>query len=160
MAPELSEDRIRKIVEEVVQRVVAGGAVTGVAGAEAQVGVFAEIDAAVAAATRAEQELVAQSLEQRQAIIEAIRQLSRDRAEDFARFETTLVDIPEIVECWAGGGGIDYMIKFVCKDLESYQLLVDGMLEAEIGLKRYYTYVVTKPVKDEPSPPLDGRSSL
>ena len=91
MAPELSEDRIRKIVEEVVQRVVAGGAVTGVAGAEAQVGVFADVDAAVAAATRAQQELVAQSLEQRQAIIEAIRQLSRDRAEDFARrtFEET-----------------------------------------------------------------------
>ncbi len=81
-------------------------------------------------------------------------EIDSHRAEDFARFEKALEDISEIVECWAVGGGIDYMIKFVCKDVDSYQKVVDGMLQSEIGLKRYYTYVVTKPVKNSPSPPL------
>ncbi len=81
-------------------------------------------------------------------------ELDSHRSEDFIRFEEALSEIPEIVECWAVGGGIDYMIKFVCTDVASYQQLVDQMLTAEIGLKRYYTYVVTKPVKDTPVPPL------
>lgn len=74
--------------------------------------------------------------------------------EDFDRFEKSLENIPEIVECWAVGGGIDYILKFTCKDINSYQKLVDSMLQADIGLKRYYTYVVTKPVKQTPSPAL------
>ena len=74
--------------------------------------------------------------------------------EDFDRIERELENIPEIVECWAVGGGIDYILKFACKDINAYQKLVDELLTAEIGLKRYYTYVVTKPVKQTPMPPL------
>ncbi len=86
-------------------------------------------------------------------------ELDSHRSEDFTRFEQVLNDMPEVVECWAVGGGIDYMIKFVCKDVETYQTLVEDLLNAEIGLKRYYTYVVTKPVKDAPCPPLGPLSS-
>ncbi|MHA1566546.1 MAG: Lrp/AsnC family transcriptional regulator [Alphaproteobacteria bacterium] len=82
-------------------------------------------------------------------------ELESHRSSDFDRFEAAIKDIPEIVECCAVGGGIDYFLKFVCKDIDSYQRLVDSMLDAEIGLKRYYTYVVTKMVKDVPTPPLE-----
>jgi len=81
-------------------------------------------------------------------------EINSHRAEDFLRFENALHDIPEIVECWAVGGGIDYMLKVVCQDIDSYQRLVDILLQADVGLKRYYTYVVTKPVKCVPVPPL------
>ena len=91
-------------------------------------------------------------------------EIESHRAEDFQRFESAVVDIPEIVECWAVGGGIDYVMKFVCKNVEAYQALVDDILKADIGLKRYYTYLVTKPVKLSPTPPLaslsaEGKSS-
>ncbi len=81
-------------------------------------------------------------------------ELGSHQVEDFNRFETALQDIPEIVECWAVGGGIDYVMKFICKDVAAYQALVDDILQADIGLKRYFTYVVTKPVKSTPSLPL------
>jgi len=81
-------------------------------------------------------------------------EINSHQAADFARFEEALEGIPEVVECWAVGGGIDYMIKFMCRDVDAYQKVVDDMLHSEIGLKRYYTYVVTKPVKNTPSPPL------
>jgi len=81
-------------------------------------------------------------------------ELDSHQSEDFARFEQALNAVPEIVEVWAIGGGMDYMIKFVCTGVEAYQALIDGLLESNIGLKRYYTYVVTKPVKNTPSPPL------
>lgn len=84
MAQNVNEEHIRKIVEEVVQRVVTsntgGGSTAGGEG-----GVFQTIDAAVQAATRAQQQLVEMSLEQRKQIVEAFRQTSREYAEEFSR---------------------------------------------------------------------------
>ena len=37
--------------------------------------------------------------------------LKRHRREDFDHFEAAVRDIPEIVECYATGGGIDYLLK-------------------------------------------------
>ena len=82
-------------------------------------------------------------------------ELDSHRAEDFERFEIAVQDYPEILECWAVGGGIDYILKIVAKDIDGYQRLVDRMLEAQIGLKRYFTYVVTKPVKHSTALPID-----
>lgn len=39
-------------------------------------------------------------------------------------------------------------------DIDSYQRLVDHLLEAKVGLARYFTYIVTKPVKMS-APPLE-----
>jgi Lrp/AsnC family transcriptional regulator of ectoine degradation len=82
-------------------------------------------------------------------------ELDNHQAEDFTRFENAIQNIPEIVECLAVGGGLDYILKFMCKDLTAYQALVDDMLKANIGLKRYYTYAVTKPIKTSAIPPLE-----
>jgi Lrp/AsnC family transcriptional regulator, regulator of ectoine-degradation genes len=62
------------------------------------------------------------------------------------------MDIAEITECWAVGGGIDYFCKVVTTSLERYQGLVEQLLRQQIGIKRYYTYVVTMRVKNEPVP--------
>lgn len=79
-------------------------------------------------------------------------ELDSHQAEDFARFETAISTIDQIVECWAVGGGMDYLIKVVTRDLETYQKLIDDLLAAKVGVKRYYSYVVTAPVKNEPLP--------
>ncbi|WP_340151412.1 Lrp/AsnC family transcriptional regulator [uncultured Sneathiella sp.] len=82
-------------------------------------------------------------------------EISSHRAVDFERFEKAVLEIPEIVECWAVGGGIDYIVKFLCGDVDTYQRLVDKLLNSDIGLRRYYSYVVTKPVKFSQIPPLE-----
>lgn len=79
-------------------------------------------------------------------------EIESHRHEDFARFESAIAKIPEIVECWAIGGGMDYMCKIVVRHLSDYQVLIEGLLDQQIGIKRYYTYVVTSPVKKEPVP--------
>ncbi|WP_162913011.1 Lrp/AsnC family transcriptional regulator [Rhodospirillaceae bacterium SYSU D60014] len=81
--------------------------------------------------------------------------LKRHQHSDFVRFEEAVCDIPEIVACYATGGGIDYMLKVVARDVDNYQRLVDRMLIADIGIDRYFTYIVTKPVKESPELPLD-----
>ncbi len=57
--------------------------------------------------------------------------------------------IPEIVACWSVGGGVDYLLKIMARDIDAYQRLVDGLLERELGIDRYFTYIVIKTVKDE-----------
>ena len=75
--------------------------------------------------------------------------LGSHRQADFDRFERVVRDIPEIVACWSVGGGVDYVLKVMARDIDAYQRLIDGLLEREIGIDRYFTYIVTKTVKDE-----------
>lgn len=81
-------------------------------------------------------------------------ELEGHRVTDFQIFERALAPLDEVVACWAVGGGFDYILQIVTGDIDSYQRLVDHLLEARVGLARYFTYVVTKPVKLS-SPPLE-----
>lgn len=85
--------------------------------------------------------------------------LGSHRQTDFARFETAVCQLPEIVECWALGGGVDYLVKVVTRDIDAYQRLIDRLLAADSGIDRYFSYVVTKPVK-ETALPLDQLVTL
>lgn len=80
--------------------------------------------------------------------------LANHRQADFDRFERVVATIPEIVACWSVGGGVDYILKFMTRDIDSYQRLVDELLARELGIDRYFTYIVTKTVKDETILPL------
>lgn len=74
-------------------------------------------------------------------------ELERHRPESFQAFERAIADRDEIIACWSVGGGFDYLLQIVTRDIDSYQRLIDALLEHRIGLVRYYTYIVTKPVK-------------
>jgi len=80
--------------------------------------------------------------------------LKQHRYKDFQRFETAVQAVDEIVECYATGGGLDYLIKVVAPDIDTYQRLIDRLLLAQIGIDRYNTYVVTRAVKNAPQPPV------
>ncbi len=82
--------------------------------------------------------------------------LGAHRQADFDRFEGAVKSIPEIVACWSVGGGVDYLMKVVARDIDAYQRLIDNLLAREIGIDRYFTYIVTKTVKDEPVMPLQS----
>ncbi|WP_168265603.1 Lrp/AsnC family transcriptional regulator [Rhizobium leguminosarum] len=75
--------------------------------------------------------------------------LANHRQADFERFERAVTAIPEIVACWSVGGGVDYILKIIAPDIDAYQRLVDGLLDRELGIDRYFTYIVTKTVKED-----------
>ena len=81
--------------------------------------------------------------------------LKQHRFEDFEIFERAVRNVPEIVECLATGGGIDYLLKIVTSDIDAYQRLIDELLTAGIGIDRYFTYVVTRTVKSAAQPPVE-----
>lgn len=73
--------------------------------------------------------------------------LARHQAADFATFEQAIAEVPEVVACDAIGGGIDYLMKVMACDIGHYQELMDCLLERDIGIGTYFTYIVTKSVK-------------
>jgi Lrp/AsnC family transcriptional regulator, regulator of ectoine-degradation genes len=73
--------------------------------------------------------------------------LKRHRQSDFQRFEAMAVREAAIVSCDAVGGGVDYLLRVVAPDIDSYQGLIDRLLSEDLGIDRYFTYVVTKTIK-------------
>ncbi|MEO8242551.1 MAG: Lrp/AsnC family transcriptional regulator [bacterium] len=82
-------------------------------------------------------------------------ELADHTAPSFRIFEDAMARHDEVVACWALGGGFDYLLHIVTCDIDAYQRLVDAMLDARIGLARYFTYVVTKSVKGPAVPPIE-----
>ncbi len=84
-----------------------------------------------------------------------VAELEDHRAPTFGAFEKALTDMPNVTQCWALGGGVDYLFQVVARDINAYQRLMDGLLERNVGLSRYFTYIVTKTVKQGSALPLD-----
>ena len=78
--------------------------------------------------------------------------LKNHLSEDFQRFENAIIRIPEIVECYAVGGGIDYVVKFIARSIEHYQNMMDRLLDDDVGIDKYFTYFVTRQIKRTPYP--------
>ncbi|MGX9575424.1 Lrp/AsnC family transcriptional regulator [Mesorhizobium sp. f-mel] len=80
--------------------------------------------------------------------------LNRHRLEDQRHFETAIQEIPEILDCWAIGGRIDYLMRVAAPSMAAYQDLMEGLLQAGLGIDQYYSLIVTKPVKSNSAIPL------
>ena len=81
-------------------------------------------------------------------------ELREHRATSFQKIERTVEQIEEVTNCWALGGGVDYLLQVTTRDIDSYQMLIEDLLEKKLGIHRYFTYIVTKSVK-ESAPPFD-----
>lgn len=77
-------------------------------------------------------------------------ELESHKAESFQLFERTVGRMDAVTGCWAIGGGYDYLMQLVTTDVATFQELMDGLLESRAGVRRYYSYIVTKPIKADP----------
>ncbi|CAB3729409.1 Lrp/AsnC family transcriptional regulator [Paraburkholderia rhynchosiae] len=76
--------------------------------------------------------------------------LARHTAQDMRRFEERIAASPEVVQCHATGGGVDYVMHVMSRDIDHYQRFIDSLLTDELGIEKYFTYIVTKVVKSMP----------
>ena len=70
--------------------------------------------------------------------------LADHRREDFVRFVAAIKDVDEIIECHLASGGYDYLLKFITRSVSHYQTIVEGLLEQNIGIEKYFSYVIIK----------------
>ncbi|MBG7622024.1 Lrp/AsnC family transcriptional regulator [Herbaspirillum sp. AP02] len=70
--------------------------------------------------------------------------LSDHRREDFAKFESYLRNVDEIIECHLVSGGYDYLLKFMTRSVVHYQSVIESLLEQNLRIEKYFSYIVIK----------------
>ncbi|WP_445620118.1 Lrp/AsnC family transcriptional regulator [Kushneria sp. Sum13] len=66
------------------------------------------------------------------------------RREDFLRFEQSIREIDELMECHLISGGYDYLLRFIARSIAHYQSVMEALIEREIGIEKYFSYIVIK----------------
>jgi DNA-binding Lrp family transcriptional regulator len=66
------------------------------------------------------------------------------RKEDFVKFEASMRNVDELMECHLVSGGYDYLLRFVCRNISHYQERMENLLERNIGIEKYFSYIVLK----------------
>jgi len=80
--------------------------------------------------------------------------LNDHRREDFIKFESEIRRYDSVQECHLVSGGYDYLIKFAARSVAHYQEIVENILERNIGVEKYFSYVVIKSILVKQSVPL------
>jgi DNA-binding Lrp family transcriptional regulator len=80
--------------------------------------------------------------------------LRNHRREDFLKFERGIQDVPQILDCFLVTGGYDYLAQFIARDIHDYQTTVEGLLDRDLGVEKYFSYVTIKQVKRNAGYPL------
>jgi DNA-binding Lrp family transcriptional regulator len=70
--------------------------------------------------------------------------LSDHRREDFIRFEAGLATVEELLECHMVSGGYDYLLRFLTRGINHYQTVIEDILDHDIGVEKYFSYIVIK----------------
>ena len=70
--------------------------------------------------------------------------LGDHRRNDFTRFEQGIREYEELIECHLVSGGFDYLLKFVVKGIAHYQEMMEQILERNLGVSKYFSYIVIK----------------
>ena len=75
-------------------------------------------------------------------------ELESHKEGEFAHFENAIMEFDEVLSCWSVGGGLDYILKILVRDVADYQAFLRRDLKADIGLRRYFSYAVLDRIKD------------
>jgi DNA-binding Lrp family transcriptional regulator len=70
--------------------------------------------------------------------------LNDHHREDFVKFESTIRTIDEVIECHLVSGGYDYLLRFIARGVTHYQAVIENILERDIGVAKYFSYIVIK----------------
>ena len=70
--------------------------------------------------------------------------LKNHRQIDFARFQEALAKVDSCVECHLVSGGYDYLAKFVTASIADYQTIIEAMIDRDVGIDKYFSFVVMK----------------
>ena len=72
--------------------------------------------------------------------------LADHRRRDFQKFETAIRVHEHVLECHLLSGGYDYLVKFVARSVSQYQEIMEELLDRNLGIDKYFSYVAIKPI--------------
>ena len=85
----------------------------------------------------------------------AMVSLKSQAEEDLRAFEQHIATLPEVRECHMLNGEIDFILKIVSKDLQSFQEFLTSKLTPAPNVASVKTSLTIRTAKNEPGVPLD-----
>ena len=85
----------------------------------------------------------------------AMVSLKSQAEQDLSAFEAHVADIPEVRECHMLNGEIDFILKIVSRDLQSFQEFLTSKLTPAPNVASVKTSLTIRTAKNEPGVPLD-----
>jgi DNA-binding Lrp family transcriptional regulator len=82
--------------------------------------------------------------------------LKHHQQNDFARFLIAIQKVDSVIECHLVSGGYDYLVKFVTAGISEYQTIMERLIELDIGIDKYFSFVVLKSPIVKSHLPLDA----
>ncbi len=70
--------------------------------------------------------------------------LSDHHRENFRNFEEKIANVDEVIECHLVSGGYDYLLRFLTRGINHYQAVIEDVLDRDIGIEKYFSYIVIK----------------
>lgn len=87
----------------------------------------------------------------------ALVALERHGRQGLKAFEARLKSLPEVTECVELSGQWDYLIRFMARDIESYQTLTESLIESpDLGVSQIMSHVAMRTVQPFQGIPLEG----
>ncbi|NND82060.1 MAG: Lrp/AsnC family transcriptional regulator [Gammaproteobacteria bacterium] len=90
--------------------------------------------------------------------IEAFAEITLENhfPEDFGKFEAAIEGVAEVTDCYKISGPYDYLLKFVCPDVRSYNTLSDDLIKRSIGIAKVSTLIILERTKEYSGLPLSA----
>ncbi|MEO6359778.1 MAG: Lrp/AsnC family transcriptional regulator [Sphingomicrobium sp.] len=70
--------------------------------------------------------------------------ISNHRRKDLRRFEEAAKMFPEIMECYNVSGGYDFLLRIVARSVSHFQTVMESLLEADLGIEKFSSYIVLR----------------
>lgn len=74
---------------------------------------------------------------------------------DFKRFDTAMANVPEVTDSYKISGAYDYLLKFVCIDVKSYNSVSERLITSDLGIAKMSTLIILERTKEFSGFPLD-----
>lgn len=70
--------------------------------------------------------------------------IRRHRRADLQSFEEAAAKFPEIMECYNVSGGYDFLLRMLTRSVSHFQSIMDSLLEADLGIEKFSSYIVLR----------------
>ncbi|MDN3611721.1 Lrp/AsnC family transcriptional regulator [Vibrio ostreicida] len=74
-------------------------------------------------------------------------EMERDRGDIYSVFRQSIMQAPEVTQCYQITGGYDFMLVISVADIRSYEKFIERVLHQDKNIRKFQTSVSTKTVK-------------
>ena len=81
--------------------------------------------------------------------------LENHSPDDFKRFNSAIASVAEVTDSYKISGAYDYLLKFVCTDVKSYNTVSESLITNGIGIAKMNTLIILERTKEFSGFPLN-----